>query len=184
MTDSILNIVAPWINREKEEQEADKEKFSELLTILDPQRMNDWFDDLHTSSYLMEKNAMMDGYFSFIDLPSTYFHRRKLTNKYKNFNKSFGNLRGFLLTHFFVNTNAREFVQLYPELKSSDPVLYSQRLSELKELIRDAQEKYNSLIVAGREKYVGTMTAIISLLLLITVAVPGLSYLIEKLFIQ
>lgn len=179
MPDSILNIIAPWINKEKEKQEADKEKFSELLTILDPENMNLWFDDLHTASYLMTKNNMMDKYFYFIDLPNTFFYRRKLTKKYKDFNNSFKKLRVFLMTHFFINNNVREFIQLYPELKSSNPSLYYQRLDELKGLINETQEKYNKLVITSREKYIGVMTTIISLLILITIAIPGLFYIIN-----
>lgn len=183
MTESIIKIIAPWIIKENEQKKSDEEKFLELLNILKPKEVNLWCDNLWNALYRIDENIPMDNYFIFIEQPSSYFFRKKLTQNYKSFNKKFSKLRIFLMTHFFVNTNNTGFVQLYPELRDTNPILYSQRLEELRGLISQFQNEYNKLVISGREKYVGTFTAVISLLLLATVVTPGIIYIVQKIFL-
>ena len=183
MIESIIKIIAPWIVKENEQKKSDEEKFLELLNILKPEEVNLWCDDLWNALYRINKNRPMDNYFIFIELPSSYFFRKKIIQDYKSFNGKFSKLRTFLITHFFVNTNNTDFVQLYPELKETNPILYSQRLEELRVLVSQFQNEYNKLVISGREKYVGTFTAVISLLLLATVVTPGIIYTIQKAFL-
>ncbi len=181
MTDSILKIIAPWIARENEQKKADEEKFSEIINILKPEEINSWCDDLWNASYRREKNIPMDNYFDFINKQDSYFFRKNLAKNYELFNKSFSELRKFLLVNFFSNENNRDFVGLYYEKISDD--LYTEKLENLKKLVSEFQESYRKFVISGREKYIGKFTTIISLLLLVTVVTPGVMWIIQEIIL-
>lgn len=167
MINEILKIILPFREKEKEEKTSDLNTLNDLLTILPPDDISEWYDDLHNAYYHRSKTRIQDEYRAFRDRPNTRFFRWKLRRKYIKLDRSFSDLMSFLWTHFFVDHNNMEFFVLYPELRTENPVLYRQRLEELREFVRVFKKDYSDFVHCGSEKYIGSVTLTISVVLIL-----------------
>lgn len=168
MIDEILKIILPFREKENEEKEADIKTVRELMAILPPDELSTWCEDVYNAYYHRNGIRMQDDYRAFRDRPNTRLFRWKLRKKYRKLDESFSDLMHFLWTHFFVDHNNTEFFVLYPELRTENPPLYRQRLDELRELVRIFRNDYSDFVSCSSEKYIGGITLIVSVALMLT----------------
>lgn len=166
----MIERLLPWLERERDQKTADQEKALELIQAITHERVSGFLDDLYNALYRREDFALLDEFREFSLDPNNRFFRQKLQGRYVEFKESFSVLSNFTATHFFVNRNNTNILQLYPELQESNPELYTQRLTELRELIRLVREKHLRLITCAREKYIGCFSFMLSVFGLLLLA--------------
>lgn len=80
----------------------DKEKFERVLALLPERFVDDFLHyDLWNANYPRDKNHVLEEYHNTKNDILNQFKNKKIQKAYTDFNRSFGTLYSYLLTHFY-----------------------------------------------------------------------------------
>lgn len=161
----VLSFFKDWttypLERLREKKDHDKNIYAEIVDIISPEFINDFFEILGYNRYEKEHMYALMRYVEYSKRADKYFFNKKIQASKNEFDKALTELIHFLVHHFFVPKNPNlTYFELYPDLldnKSGEEIpkyekLYKQREEELSDLQDNTKDKYNNFIRTAKNK--------------------------------